>query len=360
MEDKYWLWLSSIHGIGARRCYELVNSMGSPYEVWKASKLALKSVKGIGEHLAELITSLQRQEYLDGLIRSIETNNIEYVTIKSTGYPHNLKNIYDPPPVLYYKGKLSQEGYNTIAIVGSRHTTAYGRRVAIELSQQLSMNKFVIVSGMARGIDTLAHKGVLDVDGVTIAVLGSGLDIIYPPENSGLAKAITEKGALVSEYCPGTEPSGGNFPARNRIISGLSDGVLVIEAGKRSGSLITCDFALEQGREIFAVPGPITSSLSKGTNNLIREGARLVQDIDDILEEFGIGRIYTSRQQSMNNVFDDDERIILQQIEENGTPIDQIIANIQMPVGKINYTLSLLEIKGIIKQLPGKIFIKSF
>lgn len=360
MEDKYWLWLSSIHGIGARRCYELISSFGSPYEVWKADKASLKSVKGIGDHLAELITSFQRQEYLDSLLKSIETNKIEYVIIDSGDYPQNLKNIYDPPPVLYYKGKLPKEDYNTIAIVGSRYTTSYGRRVAFELSQQLSMNKFVIVSGMARGIDTLAHKGALNADGITIAVLGSGLDIIYPPENTKLAQAITEKGAIVSEYCPGTEPYGGNFPARNRIISGLSDGVLVVEAGKRSGSLITCDFALEQGREIFAVPGPITSSLSTGTNNLLKEGACLVQDINDILEEFGIGDICTSKQQSMNNVFNDDERAILQQINENGTTIDHIIANIQMPVSKINYILSLLEIKGIIKQLPGKIFIKSF
>jgi len=283
---KYWVWLSSIEGIGSRRIHNLLQHFGMPKNIWDASEGELAGAPDIGYKLASAVYSPENKKAVDRLLSKIDKEGIRVLTLESPDYPSNLKNIYDPPPVLYLKGSLLPDDTLALGVVGSRTATAYGLKTAQELALGLASRGITVVSGMARGIDTMAHTGALAGGGRTIAVLGSGIDVVYPPENKRLYEKIQKSGAVISEFIPGTKPLAGNFPARNRIISGLSLGVIVVEAAEKSGSLITADFALEQGREVFAVPGNISSGQSVGTNNLIKQGAKIVTRIEDILEEF--------------------------------------------------------------------------
>lgn len=286
-ETQYWIWLSRIEKLGSIKTQKLLEIYGVPKNIWNATKEELLKIEGIGE---ETTKQILKEEYRKGLEKYeiyMKQNNIELIHIYDKYYPEKLKTIYDKPIVLYIKGNKSILDEFSLAIIGCRDHTKYGEIVAKNISYQISKNNIVTISGLARGIDSIAHKETLKAKGKTIAVIGSGVDNIYPEENKELAKEIIKNGgAIISEYVVGTKAQKMNFPARNRIISGMSNGVVVIEAKKKSGTMITVDFALEQGKEVFAIPGNILSPNSEGTNELIKQGAKLITNIEDILEEF--------------------------------------------------------------------------
>lgn len=285
----------------------------------------------------------------------MKNNGIRVYTVFENEYPKNLKYIFDPPPVLYVKGELLEEDALAVGIVGSRKASDYGLKTAHRIAERLAEAGIVIVSGMALGIDSAAHKGALAAKGRTIAVFGCGLKYIYPATNLRLSRDIQNNGALISEYPFDTEAYPSQFPARNRIISGLSLGVIVVEAGEKSGSLITADFALEQGREVFAVPGNITSPNSKGTNELIKYGAKLVSRIEDITEELNLEVIYKENRNTNNKILDisEDEALIIRFLSRKSGDKDDIASATGLQTGKAMAALTMLEIKGLIQQIDG-------
>ena len=288
MEDlRYWIWISRLESVGSIKLQKLLEIYKTPDKIWNLKKEELLKNEGIGEKSVNEILNDKYRKNIDFIIEYMKRNKIELIHINSKCYPDKLKDLYDKPVVLYVKGNKELLNSFSLAIIGCRENSEYGKIVAHKLSYDISKKGIVTISGLARGIDSIAHKGTLYANGKTIAVIGSSIDNIYPKENVGLANEIVKNGGLiVSEYVIGSETKKMNFPARNRIISGLSNGVVVIEAKKKSGTMITVDFALEQGKEVFAVPGNITSSNSEGTNELIKQGAKCVANVTDIIEEF--------------------------------------------------------------------------
>lgn len=282
---KYWVWLSRLScKVRLSTIYKLLEKYKTPKAIWELEKRGLLE-KGCSKFEVEQILKIEYRQNIENYIYSMEQKNIKIITLENKLYPENLKKIYDPPVVLYAKGDINILNKKSIAIVGCRNCSNEGKDIAQEFGYKLSKNNIVIVSGMAKGIDTWAHIGCINASGQTIAILGSGIDVIYPKENRGLYEKISKTGIIISEYIIGTKVVPANFPRRNRIISGLSNGVLVVEAKQRSGSLITADLALEEGKEIYAIPGDIKNPNSKGTNNLIKQGAKIVTDVEDILED---------------------------------------------------------------------------
>lgn len=286
MKDiKYWIWLSRLEGLSPKTLMELLERYKTPKELWNKTKEEL-ILDGIKEKQADEIVNPKYRHNLDKYLEYMNNNNIELINIYDKYYPDRLKVIYDPPVVLYVKGNKKILKEKGISIVGCRLCTKYGEKIAKKLSYNLSLNNINIISGLAKGIDSFAHRGTLMAHGRTLAVVGCGLDRVYPQENKKLFdEIISNGGAVISEYIIGTKPLAQNFPRRNRIISGLSDGVVVIEAREKSGTLITVDFALEQGKNIYAVPGNIDSPNSYGTNELIKQGAKIITNLQDILED---------------------------------------------------------------------------
>ncbi len=282
-EVKYWVGFNLIAGIGRVKFSRLEEYFGDLERAWNAGLSELRRA-GLDQKSVEAIVSRRPKISLDAEMERLERYKVRVLTLNDPAYPPRLKEIYDVPPVLYVRGALTAEDEWSVAVVGTRRTTAYGREVAERIVGELARSKVTIVSGLARGIDSVAHRAALEAGGRTIAVFACGLDIIYPAENLKLAQAIMEHGALISDYPLGTSPKAEHFPRRNRIMSGLSLGVLVVEAGEGSGALITANLALEQNRDVFAVPGSILSPVSRGTNRLIQDGAKLVRDVRDILE----------------------------------------------------------------------------
>lgn len=288
-KNRYWIWLSLINGLGAIKKKKLLELYKTPENIYELNKEELLEIPGIGEKLADKILSQEIRAIVPKHIEYMQKNNIDIINIDVENYPHQLKNIYDAPISLYIKGNKEILNNKSLAIVGCRQASEYGKKAAKYFAYNLAKNNFNIVSGLAKGVDSYAHVGSLCVEnkqncGRTIAVVGNGLDTIYPSENSKLAKQIIKSGgAIISEYPLGTKPDKMNFPARNRIISGISNGVIVVEAKEKSGTLITVDFALEQGRDVFVVPGNINSANSVGTNDLIKQGAKLVTTYKDII-----------------------------------------------------------------------------
>lgn len=290
-EQKYKVWISLIPNLGIKRYQKLIQEFNSIQNLWNASKEQLQKVDGVGQKLSEIISNKNLKEDVKRHLEFIQKHNIDIIGIDDKEYPELLKNIYNPPLNLYIIGNKEILNEANIAIVGCRDATEYGKNVAQNFAYNLSKDGFNIVSGLARGIDSCAHFGAVKANKKTIAVLGNGLDTIFPPENIKLAKDIIRTGgAIISEYPLGTKPERNNFPARNRIISGICNGVLVVEAKPKSGTMITVDFALEQGRDVFVIPGNIDSVNSMGTNELIRQGAKLVTSPDEIVEEYFLGR----------------------------------------------------------------------
>lgn len=360
MEDRdYLIGLRFIPGVGVKTLNLLLNHFHTAQNIWQATYKQLKELAVLGDKFIEEFITQRDALNLELILENLAKKNIKTTTVLDQDYPANLRLICDPPPVLFYQGRWSEQDSQALAIVGSRRATVYGRKVAEQFGREMAANGFVIVSGLARGIDSAAHQGCLAAGGRTIAVLGSGSDVIYPRENVRLAEQIKENGIIITEYPPGTPPLKGNFPARNRIIAGLSLGVLIVEAAVKSGALITADFALESGREVFAVPGPIMSPNSQGTNNLIKQGAKLVDQAGDILEEFAILEANTVPFEQLNLFkMTPDEQVIYECLGWEPVRIEELIVKTGWTASKVQTVLTLLELNGLIEQLPGRQIIK--
>lgn len=351
-ELKYWVSLSRIPGIGRVKISQLKEHFGSLKCAWKAQSSELKEA-GLDSSSINRVASLRPRISPDAEMEKLIRYKVEVITCEDSNYPPQLREIYDYPPMLYVRGRLLPQDECCLAVVGTRRATIYGRQVTEEIVADLAQNNVTIVSGLARGIDTAAHRTALEVGGRTLAVFGCGLDIVYPAENAKLARQVMECGALISEYPLGTRPKGENFPRRNRIMSGMSLGVLVIEAGERSGALLTAYHALEQNREVFAIPGSILSPASKGTNHLIQEGAKLVQNCADILEELNVTMIAQQLEMKEFLPADQTESLILNQLTTEPTHVDELCRRSGLPMATLNSTLAMLELKGAVKQLGG-------
>ncbi|HBM73992.1 MAG TPA: DNA-protecting protein DprA [Clostridiaceae bacterium] len=354
----YYYWLSTVKGLNTRKAASIIEYFGSLKEAWLAGADDIMKIDGISDSMCQKIIQRRDADRLKKEIESIALKGIKILTIDDEAYPKRLKEIFDPPHVLYIKGNINND-LKCIGIVGTRKCTQYGRIVAREISKLICEYNIGVISGMARGIDTEAHIGALEEGGYTCAVLGCGLDIVYPPENSKLMCSIEKYGALISEYPPTIQPFARNFPARNRIISGMCDAVVIVEAGERSGALITADFALEQGRDVYAVPGSILSNVSKGTNHLIKEGAKPLTDISDILYELNIESKTADRGHYGENL-DIREKMIVDALSDCPIHIDDLMRRLSLRVSEINSVITCLEMKGIIKILPGKYIVKIF
>jgi DNA processing protein len=351
-ELKYWVGFSRMPGIGRVKISQLLDYFNTLEHAWKAPTDDLKK-SGLDSKTVENIVNLRTSIAPDEEIDSLRKYKVKVLTCNSPDYPQRLKEIYDYPPVLYIRGDLLTEDECCLAVVGTRRATVYGRQVTEEIVTDLARNGITIVSGLARGIDSIAHRAALDAGTRTMAVFACGLDIVYPAENAKLAREIMEHGALISEYPLGTKPKADNFPRRNRIMSGLSLGVLVIEAGESSGALITANQALEQNREVFAVPGSIFSPASRGTNHLIQEGAKLVRNYVDILEELNL--TIMAQQLEMKELLpvDETESLLIKQLSREPTHIDDICRHSGMAAALVGSVLTMMELKGTVKQVGG-------
>jgi DNA processing protein len=358
---KYWLALNFIPDVGPVLSGRLLSAFGSPENILQMSVKELKQVEDIGENRARKIVSFNQWKTVQEEIEKAEKNNVLLITRNDRAYPEMLKRIHGAPLILYVKGGLNDADKYAVAMVGSRTSTHYGMQIAEKMSHKLSSSGLTVVSGMARGIDSASHRGVLKSGGRTIAVLGAGIDVPYPPENRKLLEEIASSGAVISEFPFGTLPNKENFPRRNRIISALSLGVIVIEAALDSGSLITVAYALEQGKEVFAVPGNITSKNSKGTNDLIKKGAKLIESAEEVLEELRpqIKGILSEEKTCMEKAppaMTDDEKALYIYLSSEPKHIDAIIREINIPTSKALSILLALELKGVVRQMQGKNF----
>jgi DNA processing protein len=357
-----WLGLYLVPGLGNTGCKKLLEKFGDPEAIFAASPSELSKVDGVREATANRIFNREFAFSPEEELKRLETCGARLITYGDEGYPAALREIHDPPVLLYAKGQELPSEHLFIAVVGSRTASHYGLRSAEKIGIGLARRGVHVVSGLARGIDSAAHWGCIRGDGFTIAVLGTGIDIIYPPSNRRLFEEVEARGALLSEFPMGTAPEPRNFPIRNRIISGLSKGVVVVEATRRSGSLITAAMALDQGRDVFAVPGSIDSFKSTGTHFLIKQGAKLVENADDILDELALEPLPRSLAQENGSVVDVDmdasEKSVYEIIGDYPIHIDQIVRLSDRDAGEILAVLTRLELKGIITQLPGKMFVR--
>ncbi|MGH7884582.1 MAG: DNA-processing protein DprA [Thermodesulfobacteriota bacterium] len=356
----YILALRTVNGIGNKLAERLLLKFDSAKDIFSLSEDELIECEGVTRKLASSIRSFSDWGSVEKAIKKSEKLGFKIYSLLDKNYPVNLLNLYEKPTVIYVLGDVKKEDENSVAIVGSRICSSYGKKVAQNLSRQLAERGITIISGMARGIDSISHKAAVDFGGRTIAVMGSGLDRIYPPENMRLYKLISENGAVISEFSLGTPPDAQNFPQRNRLISGLSKGVIIVQASKQSGSLITANFALEQNKEVFAVPGNIDSRLSEGTNLLIKKGAKLIENADDVIDELTLISDYKIKKKAGNveviNNLNSEEKIVLESIGSIQLYIDEIIDKTKIEHKKLFSILLDLELKGILEQLPGKIY----
>lgn len=354
--------LQLVQGIGPRVYGDLIEQFGSATAVLAASPAAIRSVQGVGTKLGHNI-ALAADLDIAPILDCCKLNGISILQRGQNEYPIRLSEIYDPPGILFAKGELLEVDELSIAIVGTRHATRYGLKVAEQLSKGLAMAGLTIVSGLARGIDAAAHRGALAVGGRTIAVLGGGLMKMYPPEHQDLAIEVSEAGAVLSESLPQQAPRGGSFPRRNRIVTGLSLGVIVVEAADRSGALISARLASEQGREVFSVPGRMDDRMSKGTNALIRDGATMVQSVDDVLEQ--LGPMPTAMKKEMPSgetvsirapaelKLNEQEMLVLQLVTQEATEVDWLIQQSELPASRVLSTVSVLEMRRLIRRVSG-------
>ena len=355
--------LNMVAKMGPVRLRKLLDVFETPERILSAKRSELRVVEGIGNEVADQIANWETTVDLSAELESIRDFGAEVITAQSPTYPRQLREIHAPPIVLYVWGELTERDQHAIAVIGSRRTSHYGAECAKKLSYQLAYSGLTVISGLARGIDTAAHQGAIAAKGRTIAVIGSGLTKLYPPENAALADKIRSgNGAVVSEFSMAVEPDRQTFPMRNRIISGWSHGILVVEAGLNSGALITASQAIEQGRSVYAVPGHINAPTAHGSNRLIQQGAKLVMDASDILDDLQI--LLPEKQKLPETLsrplpeLSDDERRVYDAIHPTETPIDQIAALSALPAATVSSVLLRLELKRLVKQLPGKYFVK--
>lgn len=352
----YWFALQCVPLVGNVTYRRLIEHFGSPEKALSASFGELSAIKGVNSSAALSIARHDGRKSAEVAVDALARSGARLVTLLHEEYPSLLKEIPDPPPYLYVKGTIPIST-TAIAVVGSRRASDYGITVTTRLSRELAGQGVAIVSGLAMGVDAAAHRGALQVSGATVGVLGCGIDLIYPAENRQLYREMEEKGAIISEFAPGTQPDAPNFPRRNRIISGMARGVLVVEAAERSGSLITARFALEQGREVFAVPGNINFKASRGTNSLIKEGAKLVETVADIMGELppeSVNLPQWARKQNFN--LSPDEEKITALLAEKPLQIDELTVRSGLTVSSVSAMLLRLELQGAVMQIPGKIF----
>lgn len=351
-EKRYWVGFNLVKGIGAVRLQGLCSHFGDLALAWQAPTDALRAA-GLSPKLAERVVQVRASVDLDNYLARLESRGIEVVTWDDELYPPRLKEIDQPPPVLYVRGQLQSEDTWAVAVVGTRRVSTYGRQVAEDLGSLLAANGVTVVSGLARGVDAIAHQSALKAGGRTIAVLGSGVDRIYPPEHSQLAERVVASGALVSDYPLGTPPDASNFPPRNRIISGLSMATVVVEAGETSGALITAQFAIDQGREVFAVPGNILAPQSKGTNRLIVQGAHPMLSVHDLLDILNLTRI--TEQNLVRRVLpiDEIELKLMSVLTHEPLHMDEIRIQTGLPIERVSATLVMMELKGLVRQVGG-------
>jgi DNA processing protein len=367
MDDKEALVaLNMIPHIGPIRLRNLQDRIGSPSSILSASKDQLFSVPGIGEAAADAIVDWEKSVDLAGELRRIREFGCNIVTWQDADYPPLLKQIYDPPILLYVKGTLSPRDKNSVAIVGSRQTTHYGINVARKLAYQLGYVGVTVVSGGARGIDTAAHQGALNAKGRTVAVLGTGINIVFPSENATLFEKIAENGAIITQFPFNRPADKQSFPIRNRIVAGMTLGTVVVEANLTSGALITANFANEAGRQVFAVPGSIDSPRSKGCHNLIKNGAKLCEGAEDILSEFEYLFPASNRPPSAAETgvlpaleLSETEQLVYGQLSHEEISIDDIIQHVGLPVSAVSVALLSLEMKRLVRQLPGRRYLKN-
>jgi DNA processing protein len=352
----YWVGFNMVKGIGSVRFKMLLDAFGNAEAAWNASPEAILEV-GLSRKIVESFQRVRKGVSLELVSERLSALDAQVLTWEDEAYPRHLKEIDQPPPVIYLRGRLLPEDEWAVAIVGTRRVTAYGRQVAEDVATALARNGVTIVSGLARGVDSIAHQAALNAGGRTLAVLGSGVDLVYPPENRKLAAQIMEHGALVSDYALGTPPDGINFPPRNRIISGLSMAVIVVEAGDTSGALITASFAAEQGRDVFAVPGNINAPQSKGTNRLIRDGAQPLLDPQDVLEALNLTMVTEHQAVRVALPTDPVESKLYKLLSHEPKHVDEIRAQANMPIETVSATLVMMELKGMVKQVGGMSYV---
>ena len=355
-----WIALSRVKGLGRVTFKKLVAHFGDPAAAFSSTSSELSAIEGLDANVIEGLRGFAEWEEVEKEIRRAEQAGATLIPFSDPNYPPRLRMIADPPPLLYVKGEICADDDRAVAVVGSRSASEYGQRVARNLCRDLASLGFTVVSGMARGLDGAAHEAALSAGGRTLAVLGSGVDRPYPPEHEKLYHRIREKGAVISEFPMGTRPLAFNFPARNRLISGLSLGVVVVEATEKSGSLITAALALEQGREVFAVPGEVGASRSRGTHRLIRQGAKLVESAADIVEEIApqlLNRGSESRscaQRMLPQQARAEARKVLALLQEGSAQIDEVIERSGLSPAEVSEILLDLELQGYVRQLAGK------
>jgi DNA processing protein len=357
-----WLALHLVPGLGNMAFKKLLERFGEPAEVFRATLADLAQVEGLRKQAAQGIEQRRFSQDPQSVLRDLEQLGARMVIFSDPNYPEPLREIHDPPMVLYTKGLDIPAKTTFVAVVGSRNSTPYGVKTSENLAQGLARRGLGIVSGLARGIDSAAHWGCIEGRGFSVGVLGTGIDVIYPASNKKLFEVMIEKGAVITEFPLRTPPEPKNFPIRNRLISALSRGVIVVEATMKSGSLITASVALEQGREVFAVPGSVHSFKSKGCHFLIKQGAKLVENADDILDELGLNYAYASKKDSYSEPplppLEEDERKVFDLLGDYPVHIDEIVREGSMEPGTASAILMRMELKGIIRQLPGKLFVR--
>ncbi|HAZ32043.1 MAG TPA: DNA-protecting protein DprA [Dehalococcoidia bacterium] len=346
-EIKYWVGFNMIPGIGRVRFGRLLEYFGDLEKAWNANVAELIAA-GLDHRSANTIVARRPRIELDAVMDRLDRYNVKVLAQDDPSFPQRLKEIYDAPLVLYVRGRLIPDDEWALAVVGTRQATSYGREVTQRLATDLARNKITIVSGLARGIDSIAHRAALAAGGRTIAVFACGLDMVYPAENRELAQEIMKHGALVSDYPLGAKPKAENFPRRNRIISGISLGVLVTEAIEKSGAMITANLALQQDREVFAVPGSILSAASRGTNLLIRAGAKAVLEVNDIFEELNLNIV--PQQLELILPENDNESLLLRYLSPEPLHIDELCRHSSLPIPVVSSTLTMMELKGMVIQ----------
>jgi DNA processing protein len=356
-ETPYWLGFHLVPGIGATRLARLVEYFGNLERAWNATPAALRA-SGLGERALDSLVATRSRLSLDSEMQRVERAGVHLLTLADDDYPRLLREIPSPPTVLYVRGSITAHDENAVAIVGTRRVTSYGREMSRRFGAELAASGVTVVSGLARGVDGVAHTAALDAGGRTIAVLGCGLDTIYPPEHRALAERIVENGALVSEFSLGTKPDAPNFPVRNRIISGLSLGIVVIEAPLKSGALITSNFAGDQGRTVFAVPGSALSAASAGTIQLLRDGATIAANGDDVLSALKLGTRQVELEARQLLPANDLERSVLQLLSGDPKHIDEIAIESGFLIGMLSAQLLQMQLKGLVRNVGTQHYVR--
>ena len=357
MDAAYWMAFRNVHGIGPVRFERLLAAFGTMRSAWQAELSQLATV--LDRRSLEHLVTERRSVEPERAYEELRAANISVVTLHHDHYPDLLREIAAPPPVLFLRGDVTLNDRRAVAIVGTRRLTQYGREMARTLARDLARAGVTIVSGLARGVDGIAHAAALDAGGRTIAVMGNGVKRVYPPEHRTLAARIVDQGAVLSDFHPDAAPDGPNFPARNRLISGLSLGVVVIEAPMRSGALITVDFAADQGRDVFAVPGSVMSPASAGCNRILRDGARLVRSAEDVLEDLRLGEAPKQLAMDSPATLDEPSRRILAVLTGDPRHIDEISASAAIPIASLSSMLMTLELQGFVKNIGAQYYARS-